>query len=145
MDITKNTSTEVIERLRMIKGLCVEIATRLEDEASAQTIPRNFEYDGRRNALLEISVEIGHVMQELHSVTSPEQVDTTIQALFKQIEQRKQKNTEAQAQNAEYQHNFRMSGLYFTPRGAITGCEKALEWLRESLKSAGYPQRQEAS
>ncbi len=145
MDITQNTTTEVIERLRIIESLCVEIATRLEDEASAQTIPRNFEYDGRRNALLEIGVEIGQAMRKLECVTSPEQVDAAVQTLFEHVEQRKLKNAEAQAQNAEYQHNFRMSGLYFTPRGAIAGCDKALEWLRESLKSAGYPQRLKAS
>lgn len=144
MHIAQNTAVEVIERLRVIQGLCEEIATRLEDEASAQTIPRNFEYEGRRTALLEIAEEIGQAMHSLEGATTPDQVDETIQVLFEHIEQRKQLNTEDQSNNVEYQHNFRMSSLYFTPRGAIVGCEKALEWLRESLKSAGYPQRLKA-
>jgi hypothetical protein len=135
MRTAQNTTVEVIERLRVIQGLCEEIATRLEDEGSAQTIPLNFEYDGRRAALLEIAGEISKTMLSLANATSPNQVDESIQALFKHIEQRKAENEEAQARNVEHKHNFRKSGLYFTPRGAITGCEKALEWLRESLKA----------
>jgi hypothetical protein len=141
MHAAQNTAVEVIERLRTIQGLCGEIATRLEDEASAQTIPRNFEYDGRRTALLETAEEISKVMVLLELTTSPDQIDKLLQNLFGYIEARKQQNADEQARNVEYQHNFRMSGLFFTPRGAIAGYDKALEWLRESLKSAGYPQR----
>jgi hypothetical protein len=136
MHTAQNTTVEMIERLRVIQGLCEEIATRLEDEGSAQTIPLNFEYDGRRTALLEIAEEIGRTMISLEGATTPNQVDEAIQALFSYIERLKVQNEEAQAHNVEYKHNFRMSGLYFTPCGAITGCEKALEWLRESLKAS---------
>jgi hypothetical protein len=136
MHIALNTTVEVIARLQVIQDLCQEIATRLEDEGSAQTIPLNFEYEGRRTALIEIAEEIGKTMLVLESITTPGQLDEAIQALFGYIEQRKAQNEEAQASNAEHKHNFRMSGLYFTPRGAITGCEKALEWLREALKAS---------
>jgi hypothetical protein len=135
MSTVQHTSIEVIARLRVIQDLCEKIATRLEDEGSAQTIPLNFEYEGRRTALLEIAEEIGKTMVILESAT-PTQVEEAINALFGYIEQRKTQNEDAQASNAEYKHNFRMSSLYFTPRGAITGCEKALEWLRESLKAS---------
>jgi hypothetical protein len=136
MHTAQHTSIEVIARLRVIRDLCEKIATRLEDEGSAQTIPLNFEYDGRRTALLEIAEEIGRTMVSLEGTTTPTQVDEAIQMLFGYIEKRKTQNEEAQAQNAGHKHNFRMSGLYFTPRGAISGCEKALEWLRESLKAS---------
>ena len=145
MNMAQHTAVDVIGRLRVIQGLCEEIATRLEDEGSAQTIPRNFEYEGRRTALLEIAEEIGKTMLSLETAASPHQVDESIQTLFGNIENRKQQNEEEQSRNLEYQHNFRMSELYFTPRGAIAGCEKALEWLRESLKSAGYAQRLKTS
>jgi hypothetical protein len=145
MQTAQQTTVEIISRLRVIQDLCAEIAARLEDEGVAQTIPRNFEYDGRRTALLEIAEEISKTMLLLEAATTSDQIDETIQALFDHIEQRKTQNEEAQAQNVEYKHNFRMSSLYFTPGGAIAGCDKALEWLRESLKSAGYPERLKAS
>jgi hypothetical protein len=137
--IVPSTSTEVIERLRMIQALCLEIANRLEDEASAQTIPRNFEYEGRRSALLTIADEISKTIDTLEQDSSSDKVRDSIQTLYTQVEARKQQNQEEQERNVDYQHNFRMSGLYFIPRGAVTGCEKALEWLRESLKSVGIP------
>ena len=74
-------------------------------------------------------------MRSLERATTPAQVDASIQVLFRYIEELKAQNEEAHARNTEHKQNFRMSGLYFTPRGAITGCEKALEWLRESLKA----------
>jgi hypothetical protein len=141
MPIALHTATEVIERLRVIQGLCGEIATRLEDEASVQTIPRNFEYEGRRTALLAIAGEIGKTMTDLESISEPEKLGDCIQGLFEQVETRKKLNLEEQERNQEYQNNFRLSGSYFTPRGEVAGCEKTLEWLRESLKSAGFPQK----
>jgi len=139
MTIVPNAPAEVIERLRMIQGLCAEIANRLEDEASAQTIPRNYEYEGRRGALLAIANEISRTIDALGSTPSPEQVSAGVQALYTQVEARKRQNQEEQERNLDYQYNFRMNGLYFTPRGAVAGCEKALEWLRESLKSIPIP------
>jgi hypothetical protein len=130
----QSLSVDVVDRLRMIKGLCREIATRLEDEASVQTIPRNYEYDGRRTALLEIAGEIDIAVSELEKISDPERVHARVRALFAQVEARKQHNLEEQERNKEFQHNFRMSQTYFTPRGAIAGCEKVLEWLREALK-----------
>lgn len=134
MTLVPHIETDVIERLRVIQGLCQDIATRLEDQASAQTIPRNYEYDGRRTAMLEIADEIGKTITALEDVCDPKQIDESVQALLTQVETRKQRNLEEQERNQEFQHNFRMNGLYFTPRGAIAGCEKALEWLHASLK-----------
>ena len=107
---------------------------RLEGEASAQTIPRNYEYEGRRTALLEIAGEIGKTMTVLDSVSDPKVVNENVHALLTQIETRKQHSQEEKERNEEFRHNFRMNGLYFTPQGAIVACEKALEWLHASLK-----------
>ena len=134
MMVVQQTAVDVIERLRVIQGLCKDIATRLEDEASAQTIPRNYEYEGRRTALLEIASEIGKTMTTLEGISDPKVVNTKVRALLSQVEVRKQQNQEEHERNEEFRHNFRMSGLYFTPKGAIAGCEKALEWLHASLK-----------
>src|SRR5436190_6861726 len=101
MHAAQQTAVEIISRLRVIQGLCAEIATRLEDEGVAQTIPRNFEYDGRRTALLEIAEEISRTMLLLEGEAA-DQVDETIQALFEHIERCKTQNEEAQAQNGEY-------------------------------------------
>jgi hypothetical protein len=134
MTVVEHTTVDVIERLRVIQGLCQDIATRLEDEASAQTIPRNYEYDGRRIALLEIASEIGKTMITLEGVSDPKLVNEKIRALLTQVETRKQHSQEEKVRNEEFRHNFRMNGLYFTPQGAIVACEKALEWLHASLK-----------
>ena len=134
MTVVQPVGIDVIERLRVIQGLCEDIATRLEDEASAQTIPRNYEYEGRRTALLEIAGEIGKTMTALEGLSDPQQINEIVQTLLTQVETRKQHNLEEQERNQEFQSNFRMNGLYFTPRGAIAGCEKALEWLHTSLK-----------
>ena len=141
MSAAEHTSVELVERLRVIKGLCEEIANRLEDEASSLTIPRNYEYDGRHTALFAIAGEIEQTMRELPGISDSEKLNERIQLLFSQIEARKRQHQEEQERNYEYRHNFRLSGLYFTSRGVIAGCDKALEWLRESLKSAGYPQQ----
>lgn len=134
MMVGQQTAVDVIERLRVIQGLCKDIATRLEDEASAQTIPRNYEYDGRRTALLDIAGEIGKTMTTLEAISDAKVVDEHVRALLSHVETRKQRNQEEQERNEEFRHNFRMSGLYFTPKGAIVACEKALEWLHASLK-----------
>lgn len=134
MMVIQQTAVDVIERLRVIQGLCKDIATRLEDEASAQTIPRNYEYEGRRTALLEIASEIGKTMTTLEGISDPKVVNENVRSLLTQVQARKQRNQEEHKRNEEFRHNFRMSGLYFTPQGAIAGCEKALEWLHASLK-----------
>jgi len=134
MTVVEQTSVEIVDRLRVIQGLCLDIAVRLEDEASAQTIPRNYEYDGRRTALLEIADEIDKAMTAIQGMSDSKLVQEQVKTLLAQVEARKQRNLEAQQLNQEYQHNFRMNGLYFTPRGAVAGCEKALEWLNASLK-----------
>lgn len=132
--VVQQTAVDVIERLRVIQGLCQDIATRLEDEASAQTIPRNYEYDGRRTALLEIADEIGKTIIALEDISDAKVVDEQVSALLSQVETRKQRNQEEQERNEEFRNNFRLSGSYFTPKGAIVACQKALEWLHASLK-----------
>jgi hypothetical protein len=134
MMVDQHTAVDVIERLKVIQGLCQDIATRLEDEASVQTIPRNYEYEGRRTALLEIASEISKTMTTLENASDPKVVNENVRALLSQIETRKQHNQGEHERNEEFRHNFRMSSLYFTPKGAIAGCEKALEWLYASLK-----------
>lgn len=134
MMVVQQTAVDVIERLRVIQGLCQDIATRLEDEASAQTIPRNYEYDGRRTALLEIADEIGKTIIALEDISDAKVVDEQVSALLSQVETRKQRNQEEQERNEEFRNNFRLSGSYFTPKGAIVACQKALEWLHASLK-----------
>jgi hypothetical protein len=134
MMVVQQTAVDVIECLRVIQGLCQDIATRLEDEASAQTIPRNYEYDGRRLALLEIAGEIDKTITTLENTTDTKVVDEHVRALLSQVETRKTRNQEEQERNEEFRNNFRLSGSYFTPKGAIVACEKALEWLHASLK-----------
>lgn len=134
MMVMQQTAVDVIERLRVIQGLCQDIATRLEDEASAQTIPRNYEYDGRRIALLEIAGEIGKTITTLENTSDAKMVDEHVRTLLSQVETRKTRNQEEQERNEEFRSNFRLSGSYFTPKGAIVACEKVLEWLHASLK-----------
>jgi hypothetical protein len=129
-------TTNVLEQLRLIQNLCQDIAARLEKEGPASTIPRNFEYEGRCDALRQAASEIGKTIDEVQRATSAHELRERLQSLMSVLEHRRKYSKSEKENNYDYRNNFSLSNLYYLPLGAEIGYDKALELLRESFKAA---------
>jgi hypothetical protein len=129
-------TTNVLEQLRLIQKLCQDIAMRLETDGPAYTIPRNFEYEGRCDALREAAGEIGKTIDEVQRATSAQELRERLQSLMSVLEHRKKYSRGEKEKNYDYRSNLSLSNLYYLPMGAEIGYDKALELLRESFKAS---------